>query len=357
MNFSQFLETNRTYFVQQMQQHLDNCAIPSQKEVSFAHETISNLQVYSTKGKLIRGLIIPYLVQVLWKTDEATSLDQAWYAASAIELAHSALLIHDDIIDNDDQRRGQPSMHRHLAGHYGSSYGVSLAICTGDIAIFLAFELLQRCTSNPSILNRLTTYFSQELRTVGIGEMIDVQMSAAVTIPTVEAIEEMYRLKTARYTFSLPFTMGVLLAQTNITTQIPMENLIPLLERAGEHLGILFQIQDDQIGLIGSQEQTGKPVGSDIREGKKTIAWSALYTRASSAEQQMLDRIASNAEAGNTEMQQIISLYNKYDIPSVIQERKMFHTNQVMDIEKQLLPMLSQPVLSDLITMLEHRTK
>ncbi|MFW5703313.1 MAG: polyprenyl synthetase family protein [Patescibacteria group bacterium] len=355
MNFSTFIKRNHTHFVQQIQQQLASCTGFGHVEAPFARSTITDLQNFSTKGKLIRGLLIPYLVQVLQKTDSDTISDAVWYAATAIELAHSALLIHDDIIDNDEHRRGNPSMHTQLAKlpeRHDKKYGESLAICTGDIAIFLAFELLQQSSSDPILLQKLTTLFSRELRIVGIGEMMDVQMSASSIIPSIADIEEMYRLKTARYTFSLPFTMGTVLAEITDT-----ERLLPLFEQAGEHLGILFQIQDDEIGLTGTQEQTGKPIGSDIREGKKTIAWSALYTKATPSERSMLDQIAGKASADISEIQNVIQLYEQYDIQSVIKERTDYHTSKIHAIQDQIHPIIGRPVLSELITMLENRIK
>ena len=110
-----------------------------------------------------------------------------------------------------------------------------------------------------------------------------------------EATLNMYLYKTGRYTFSLPMALGVVLSGGS-------EKLVTDVERIGEQMGVLFQIRDDEIGLFGETSDTGKPVGSDIIEGKKTVYYTELYSRADTELRERLDDIYGNPEIGKNEI-------------------------------------------------------
>ena len=163
------------------------------------------------------------------------------------------------------------------ADHLGDSMG----ICAGDIAFFLAFELLAELRLEATVRTQLLALFARELSLVGVAQMVDMAEAAAARERTTEDILRLYLYKTGRYTFSLPLVAGAMLGGLD-------ERRRRELEQAGEHLGMLFQIKDDEIGIFGDAADTGKPVGSDVREGKKTIFHASLLRRAPPVEQERI---------------------------------------------------------------------
>jgi geranylgeranyl diphosphate synthase type I len=201
-------------------------------------------------------------------------------AGAAMELFQSAFLVHDDIMDRDMVRRGMPAVHAQYAAvcadvnlRDASHIGEALGICAGDIAIFLAFEILARLESGGDVKNRLIGRFCRELQYVGLAQMADVYNGAARRPLSREEILSLYRYKTGRYTFSLPFAAGLVLAGAD---EAVVEDFVLL----GEKLGILFQIKDDELGIWADEGELGKPVGSDICENKKTLYREILFRRA-----------------------------------------------------------------------------
>jgi geranylgeranyl diphosphate synthase type I len=216
---------------------------------------IEHLRAFAIGGKCLRGSLIAESARMFGMSD----LTCAYKVGAAMEIAHSGLLIHDDIIDRDAMRRGREALHVQYAhrdwrepGHTGES----LAICAGAIAYFIAMRVM---TAAPS---QVISVWSAEMARVGVANMQDIALSMQESPATIEEIFTMYRGKTARYTFSLPLVLGALLAGR--------DDLRDELFEIGELAGLAFQLRDDWLGVFGDPEKTGKPCGSDIREGKRT---------------------------------------------------------------------------------------
>ncbi|MDP3785119.1 MAG: polyprenyl synthetase family protein [bacterium] len=214
---------------------LDEFLKKKEKELSkinpWGRDALRRLRVFVKRGKTLRGalVILSYLLKQKKVSQEAIA------AAAALELAHSSLLIHDDIMDEDFWRRGRKTIFaqyaalapkRKKARHFGESMG----ICAGNLGFFLAFEILPE---------RLRPVFTKELVVVDVGQMQDVYFVSGGRISRAEVLR-MYRYKTARYTFSLPFLMGGILAG------LPLSSLRKL-EKFGELCGIVFQLRDDEL--------------------------------------------------------------------------------------------------------------
>lgn len=233
-------------------------------------EVISRIKNYSLNGKMIRGglVLLGYnLFSKSLKKNKISEIDLI-KVASAIEILHSSLLIHDDIMDRDEFRRGKESMHRQYFEMAKKNkmndkehFGESMAICAGDIGFFLCIELLSEVMEFD---REMLGYFSREVVGVGMAQMQDVIFTHITKNPSESEIIEMYRHKTARYTFSMPLALGAKIAGAD-------DDDVKKIEILGENLGIVFQIKDDEIGLFGDERVIGKPVFSDVKEGKKTI--------------------------------------------------------------------------------------
>ncbi|WP_148613098.1 polyprenyl synthetase family protein [Nocardioides rubriscoriae] len=191
---------------------------------------------------------------------------------AAVELLHTALVVHDDVIDGDDVRRGRPNVNGTvcagaLAGgatldqalHLGRTAG----ILAGDLALAAAIRAVATCGASPAVTHRLLDLFDAALHTTAAGELADVRLSlrsGAASLAESLAMEEQ---KTSAYSFALPLQAGAVLAGADDTT-------VERLGEAGRMLGVAFQLVDDLLGVFGDPVRTGKSATSDLRAGKQT---------------------------------------------------------------------------------------
>ncbi len=233
---------------------------------------------FSTTGKMLRGALA-LLGAKLFATDSSEIYTQATQLAAGLELLQAGLLVHDDIMDHDETRRGKPTCHIRLAHRFTEKGAVSSSvdalkaaeaqgICVGDLFFFLAWKTLSALPA--SVSSRV----AHEHALVTLAQMRDVEFGYGAESPSLQDVLEMYRLKTARYTVALPLTAGALLSYSdNVAARedsVSFNRLKAALDQYGEAMGLVFQLQDDRLGLFGDEKELGKPVGSDIKEGKKT---------------------------------------------------------------------------------------
>lgn len=222
-------------------------------------------------GKRLRAALalIGYWIKEWGSGDINAILD----IMAAIELLQSYLLIHDDIMDRDEMRRGGPTAHvmyRHHCVERGWSdcehYGISQAITAGDMLEASAVGLLSSPHLPPSIVPQLIATYSRGLRKVAYGQYLDVLLSKL----RIEEVREkdvllVYKLKTSSYTVELPLHLGAIASGSH------SERILRELSTYAIPAGIAFQVRDDIIGLYGDPSITGKPAGSDVRSKKKTL--------------------------------------------------------------------------------------
>ena len=202
-----------------------------------------------------------------------------------MELLHAYLLIHDDFMDQDDVRRGGPTLHRALGGDH---LGQSLAILCGDLCESWAYQLfggaspLAARTVEQVILGQMADLRAPRGRELTDGEILDVQ-----------------RAKTGTYTFELPLHLGATLAGA-------APPLLEALSAYARPLGMAFQIADDLLGTFGSPEQTGKPNASDLREGKRTLLVARALQSATPADAARLRAGLGDPDADVAELRAIL---------------------------------------------------
>jgi geranylgeranyl diphosphate synthase, type I len=261
-------------------------------------DAADRLMEFSMGGKMIRGCLVHLGWSICRAPDSSDpGQDAVPTVGAAMELFHSGLLIHDDIMDRDLVRRGRPSIFQQYATAAAAEnqadpphVGQALGICAGDVACFMAFELMARTRAPAAVLCRVLEMCARELSAVGIAQMQDVAWGASSSAAGVDDILRMYLHKTGRYSFSLPLLAGAMIADAS-------EESRGRLEAFGECIGLLFQIRDDELGLFGDETELGKPVGSDVREGKKTLIFSSLMAAANPDERRRLKRIFGNPRA------------------------------------------------------------
>jgi geranylgeranyl diphosphate synthase type I len=259
----------------------------------WGRDVLGRLATFTRKGKMVRG----GLVALGCEMAAGRIAPAAIRAGVAFELIQSGLLIHDDIMDRDARRRGAPSIHEQyalLAGAAGRAeaahFGTSMAICAGEIAIFLAFEALAGLPGPAERAVAVQRLSASEFGLVGLGQMLDVRAGTSRAPLPERAVLDIYRYKTARYTFSLPLAAGWILGGGR-------SRVVPRLQRLGEDLGLVFQIKDDELGLFGNAGTTGKPVGSDIRQGKQTLYSLRLIDRAAGPDRTRLEAVFGRGDA------------------------------------------------------------
>jgi geranylgeranyl diphosphate synthase type II len=241
-------------------------AVPLGPEYVALWEALEN---NTSGGKRMR----PRMVFAAYRSLGGTDLGAAAYVGAAFELLHTALIVHDDVIDRDFSRRGVPNIsgtYRDRATASGSDAvsaehrGISAAVIAGDLALFNSCRLIDRSGVNGGVRARLLEVMDDALFASAAGELIDVDFSFGANMPRVDDILTMERLKTAVYSFECPLQAGAILAGAD-------EFTVSTLADFGREIGIAYQIVDDVLGVFGVEEQTGKTTLGDLREGKRTV--------------------------------------------------------------------------------------
>jgi len=232
-------------------------------------ELWNELELNTAGGKRFRPRMVFASYQALGGTD----LESPAYIGAAFELLHTALIVHDDVIDRDFVRRGAPNIagsFRQRARSAGASEadaehrGISAAVIAGDLALFNAYRLIDRSGVNDVTRERLLEVMDDALFASAAGELIDVDFSWIPEVPRVDDILAMERLKTAVYSFECPLQAGAILAGADEAT-------VTTLGEFGRDIGIAYQLVDDLLGVFGTEADTGKTTVGDLREGKRTV--------------------------------------------------------------------------------------
>jgi geranylgeranyl diphosphate synthase type I len=219
-------------------------------------------------GKRLRAALVAVGYQI---ASGRTELAPCLPVCCAVELLHSYFLIHDDWMDQDELRRGGPAVHAALARQFGSAHlGAAAAVLAGDYTLALATRELTRADLPPERRVRVLDRFAAMQLDVVAGQQLDVLGG----VPGAAAqLDDVYRLKTGSYTVLGPLELGAVLCDTSAELRADLEEFaVPL--------GIAFQLRDDLLGAFGDPAQTGKPRGSDLIAGKRTLLLQAALTDA-----------------------------------------------------------------------------
>lgn len=233
-----------------------------------------SLIAFTRGGKRIRPVLLWWGHQLAAGEVDGEARRGVAEAAASLELLHAAALIHDDVIDHSDTRRGDPALHRQFETLHASleyrgdaeSFGVAAAIVIGDICLALSEELFESAQARLGGSARAQALRAQMRRDVMVGQFLDVR---AEVIPLDDArigprAWEVLSFKSAKYSVEQPLLLGAALGGAG-------QEQLSALSRFGLPLGQAFQLRDDVLGVFGDPQATGKPAGDDIREGKRTV--------------------------------------------------------------------------------------
>lgn len=248
---------------------------------------LSSLTGYTSGGKLLR----PIFCYWGWRGAGGDPADPGIVRATvALELLHASALVHDDVMDASDRRRGLPTAHRSFAavhrerGWRGSSerFGLCGAILLGDLCLAWSDEALRASGLPAAAVARGLDVFEAMRSEVIAGQYLDLSAQAAGSRSVEEALR-VVRYKSAKYTVERPLQVGGALAADG-------GPLAQTYSRYGVPLGEAFQLRDDVLGVFGDPAVTGKPAGDDLREGKRTVLVACAYGAADRSQEAALDR-------------------------------------------------------------------
>ena len=260
------------------------------------------------KGKRIRPLLL-ILSYKGYRNKTKRNMPSLYKASICIELLHNFMLIHDDIIDNSDLRRGKPTLHKLLGNTIKTSnkekLGYDLGIIAGDIVYAFAIDAFTSIKESYERKEKALKYFVQTAAFTAMGEFIDT-INGVDTLDNVKEKDVFlnYTLKTSRYTFDCPLVIGAILAGAN-------KNEIKKLSEIGLLTGQAFQIQDDIIGIFDSEKNIGKSILSDLAESKKTILVCHSYKELKGANKKELIRIFNKKKKTFKDLKVIRELFIK----------------------------------------------
>lgn len=266
----------------------------AKKDDDLVHEALLHVRKMTLSGgKRLRPAFMYYGYLAAGGTDR----DRLLKTSVAVELIHMFLLIHDDIIDRDALRHGEPTLHeryrtwgkRYLGLSDPAHFGDSIALIVGDMLFALGNDIIFNSGFPEKNLFAALSRMQKIVSHTVVGQARDIYIEYRGKATSAEVLN-MYEKKTARYTIEGPLHLGSLLAGGD-------QKLAAGLTQYALPIGVAFQIQDDILGIYGDEERIGKPVGSDIREGKITLLVAHVFEQADRETKQELDQLLRRGSA------------------------------------------------------------
>jgi geranylgeranyl diphosphate synthase type I len=222
-------------------------------------------------------------------------------AVAALEFVHASALVHDDVMDGAQTRRGRPATHIGFAARHGGedltgdggAFGTGAAILVGDLALVWSDELLGRSGLSPAALTRARAVWDTMRTEVTAGQYLDL-LRAAGGLPGPQGALTVARYKSAGYTVQRPLQLGAAIAGAGA-------EVTEACTAIGLPLGEAFQLRDDVLGVFGDPAVTGKSADDDLREGKQTLLIALADEQADEAGRKLLGDLLGNADAGPEE--------------------------------------------------------
>lgn len=254
--------------------------------------------VLAAGGKRVRPTLM-LLAYELWRDDSEVILP----TATALETYHNYTLLHDDLMDNADVRRGRPTVHK--------KWNANAAILSGDSMLVLAFQRMTQCPD--SQLRSMLDLFATTALEIGEGQQYDMEFEDRMDVTEEEYIE-MIRLKTS-VLLACALKMGALQAGAS---EADANNLY----KFGEKIGLSFQLQDDYLDVYGNPEVFGKAIGGDILCNKKTYMLINAVNRANPEQRAELEHWLQATDCDpKAKIEAVTSLYNKIGVDQLAKEK------------------------------------
>ena len=294
--------------------------------------------VLSLGGKRIRPVLM-LMSYNLYKKDIETCMP----AALGLEVYHNYTLLHDDLMDRAEVRRGKPCVHK--------KWDDNTAILSGDSMLVLAFQMMQQCDA--SVLAPLLSSFTETALEIGEGQQMDMEFESRLDVTEDEYIE-MIRLKTS-VLLACATSLGALQAGAK-------EGDVRTLYSFGEKLGLAFQLQDDLLDVYGDFATFGKRIGGDILENKKTFLLINAFQMAGDEQRaellRWLETSPSTAEGEQEKIEAVTRLYDEIGVRPLAEHRinEFFHEAR-MALESLVLPLeRKQPLWEFAMSLMQRQS-
>lgn len=278
---------------------------------------LQEASIYLTKagGKMLRPCLTLISAEAVGGKKE-----DAYYASAAIELIHTFSLIHDDIMDDDDMRRGMPSVHK--------VWDENLAILSGDTLFSKAFEFICNGENvSPLQVTQTIAAVSDACIKICEGQALDISFEGRYDVSEEEYLDMIFK-KTGALICAATKS-GAIMGDAS-------KDIIDVMYDYGRLIGLAFQIQDDYLDLVSDEESLGKPIGSDIVKGKMTLIVVNALENANDEDGETLLKILKDPNSSSDDVDIAIEIFNKY---GAIEYAKNIAQNNV-DEAKQLLEIL-----------------
>lgn len=294
MDALQALKDFKKRLDRELEQYFDRVIQEAREKDAFVADVLEHAKkITLAGGKRLRPALMYYGYVAAGGREEEKMLR----ASMSIELIHTFLLMHDDIIDRDDVRHGVETMH-HRYGEIGKQtfgreegkhFGESIALIAGDMVGAMGNQVLFESPFDSALILKALARLQSIVSLTVIGQSKDLYIEYAKKASEEEVLK-MYEYKTARYTMEGPLHLGAILGGAQ-------NGMFDVMSRYALPIGIAFQIQDDILGVFGSEEKLGKPVGSDIAEGKFTLLVSKALEWLPKGDRDEFSRLLSQGES------------------------------------------------------------
>jgi geranylgeranyl diphosphate synthase type I len=268
---------------------------------TFMSDFLFRLEESLKGGKAVRAALVVQGALACGARETSATID----LALAMEMFHTYLLIHDDIIDQDDMRRGKPSFHTQyervpVDGYVPRDphhFGASIAILAGDILSSIAYDLVARADLPQAARLSIVEQCNRMLFETGAGEILDVLNDISDNASRAHLLK-VHLLKTCKYSFCSPLTIGATAAGAS-------KRQLDMLEAYALPIGVAYQLHDDLLGLFGDEEEIGKPIYSDLRQGKQTLLMIEARERGNERQRSILKRFVGKEDITDDEAAQV----------------------------------------------------
>lgn len=264
-------------------------------------------------GKRMRPILTLMAADVF-----ANDFKDALPAALAVEVFHNFTLVHDDIMDDAPIRRGKKTVHE--------KWDLNTGILSGDVMLILAYQYFENYEAD--VFQQLAKLFSKTALEVCDGQQLDIDFETRTDV-TIDEYLNMIRLKTS-VLVAAALQMGAIVAKAD-------QKNADLIYDFGLNLGLAFQLQDDFLDTFGDEETFGKQIGGDIIENKKTFLYLKALELASTEDRERLSYFYSQKfEENSVKVMEVTRIFEKYDIPSIIQKLISDYTERAFSTLPQL---------------------
>ena len=279
-------------------------------------------------GKRLRPYMVLKSSQLLGGNSKYSMI-----AAGAIEMVHNFTLVHDDIMDNDEMRHGVPTTHK--------KFGIPIAILAGDVLFSKAYQVVSKSNLPSKSIMELVTRLSKACVDVCEGQLLDIKMAESKKIPTQMQYIKMISKKTAAL-FDVSCAMGAICAKSKNKDIVNLSSF-------GKNLGIAFQITDDLIGVMGDPKITKKPVGNDLREGKKSLPILLAIKKAKGKNKRIILHAFGNQKAKKKEIEDAVRIIKSLGIEKFVRNQALNYAEKA----KKSLNSYSGTAKNELISLLD----